>query len=336
MAAAHPPPDIAHLLYEALAQLGWAHDPQLLAKQLAQLNRGLPQEDEFAVVCTWLGRCKLVHKLDQTQAPTASTETFQVPDLLAVFEYQSQIIPVLVEVKTSTAQTLSFRPDYRDRLLSYAETLRLPMLIAWKHHSLWSLFDIKHMKIAEKNYNITLGKAMSESLLSILAGDFSYTLPRGAGVHLRMKKQELVSTVKNENEIHQEWRMVVDDVYHSDREGHERRDLSTDVQTLFFVNNLVETQEHTPTHVHWHFTVEDDENKFAHMALSGLLNWYIGSGESLNWREVVGRTTPVPGVRDFSETVQRALDDGVVNYIFHFQPQTTPPFLTADYPLEQA
>lgn len=324
-----PPPDIAHLLHEALSRLGWAHDPERLAQQLAQLNRGLPREDEFAVVCTWLGQCKLVHKLDQNQAPASSAEVFQVPDLLAVFQHGDRKIPVLIEVKASQARTLSFRPDYRDRLLAYAETLGLPMLIAWKHHSIWSLFEIGHMTRADKNYNIALGTALSESLLSALAGDFSYTLPRGTGLHLRMRKEELLSTTQSGAEISEEWRMVLDDVYYTDRLLNQRRDLSTDVQALFFVNNLEEAQEHTPDNVHWHFTVEDDENKFAHMALAGLLNWYLGSGESLNWREVVGRGTPVPGVNNFYETVKRALDEGVVKYIFHLQPQTLPPFLSA-------
>lgn len=324
-----PPPDITHLLHEALSQLGWSHDPERLAKQLAQLNRGLPREDEFAVVCTWLDRCKLVHKLDQVQAPATSNDHYQVPDLLVVFQHENREIPVLIEVKASEARTLSFRPDYRDRLLAYAKTLGLPMLIAWKHHSIWSLFDISHMTLAEKNYNVALGTALSESLLSALAGDFSYTLPRGTGLHLRMKKEELLSSTRSGSEIHEEWRMVLDDVYHTDRDGNQRRDLSADVQTLFFVNNLEQFQEHTPTHVLWHFIVEDDENKFAHMALSGLLNWYLGSGESLNWREVVGRGTPIPGLNNFSETVKRALDESVVKYIFYLQPQTTPPFLGA-------
>lgn len=324
-----PPSDIAHLLHEALSQLGWSHDPQSLAQQLVQLNRGLPREDEFAVVCTWLGKCSLVHKLDQIQAPASSSEIFQVPDLLAVFQREERKIPVLIEVKASQARTLSFRPDYRDRLLAYAKTLGLPMLIAWKHHSLWSLFDINHMKMADKNYNIAFGTAMAESLLSTLAGDFSYTLPRGTGLHLRMKKEELLSSVRSGSDIQEEWRMVIDDVHHTDRNGTQRLDLPADVQALFFVNNLEESQEHTPTHVHWHFTVDDDENKFAHMALSGLLNWYLSSGESLNWREVVGRGTPVPGVNNFSETVKRALDEGIVQYIFHLQPQTHPSFLSA-------
>lgn len=313
-----------------MSQLGWPHDdPERLAWKLKQLNRGLPREDEFAVVCTWLGKCKLIHKLDQIQAPASSNTSFQVPDLLAIFEHNGRNVPVLVEVKASEDRTLSFRPDYRNRLLEYAKALGLPMLIAWKHHSIWSLFDINHMKVAEKNYNIPFGTAVSESLLGTLAGDFSYSLPRGTGLHLRMKKGELISSKEDGSEIHEEWSMVIDDVYHTDRDGKQRRDLSADVQTLFFVNNLEEAQEHTPTHVQWHFTVEDDEHKFAHMALSALLHWYLGNGESLNWREVVARDSPVPGVSNFSENVKQALDEGVVRYIFHIEPQTMPPFLGA-------
>jgi Holliday junction resolvase len=324
-----PPADLAHLLHEALTQLGWASDPQRLAQRLALLNTGIPREDEFAVVCTWLGRCRLVHKLDQSQAPQASTEAFQVPDLLAVFEHKGRTIPVLIEVKSSESRTLSFRPDYHAKLRNYATTLGLPMLIAWKHIGLWSLFDINHMVVAQKNHNICLGTALSESLLGVLAGDFSYTLPQGTGLHLRMRKDELISVAHNGPAVHEEWRMVVDDVHHSDCDGRERRDLPPDVQALFFVNSLAERREHTATHIHWHFTVEDDESKFAHMALAGLLNWYLASGESLNWREVIARTIPVPGVNDFAGTVARALQDKVVKYIFNIEPQTTPLFLIA-------
>lgn len=324
-----PPRDLAHLLHEALTQLGWAADPERLAQQLTVLHTGLPCEDEFAVVCTWLGRCTLIHKLDQSQAPPASAERFQVPDLLAVFDRDGKLIPVLIEVKSSTSRTLSFRPDYLQRLKSYGSTLGLPVLIAWKHHGLWALFDVEHMSLAERNFNITFSKAISESLLGVLAGDFSYTLARGTGLHLRMRKDELISTTRDGSELHEEWRMVVDDVYHTDLDGTERRDLESDVQTLFFVNSLEESQEVTPTHVHWHFTVEDDENKFAHMALAGLLDWYFASGDSLNWREVVARNAPVPGVNNFAGTVERAMHQNVVKYIFHVRPQTTPVFLGA-------
>lgn len=322
-----PPPDLPHLLHEALTKVGWSGDAERLAEQLRTLHLGLPREDEFAVVCTWLGRCALIHKLDQVQTPPRSTERFQVPDLLAIFEQGGKTIPVLIEVKSSNKRTLSFRADYFQRLKGYGEALNLPVLIAWKHHGIWALFDIDHMTVAEKNHNITLGKAVSESLLGVLAGDFTYTLPRGTGLHLRFRKDEFISSTQDGSAVHEEWKMTIDDVYYTDREGHERRDLPPEIQALFYVNALEERQEHTPSHIYWHFTVEDDENKFAHMALVALLNWYASSDGSLNWREVIARHAPVPGVGNFAETVERALRSGVVRSIFHVRPQTTPRFM---------
>jgi hypothetical protein len=50
--------------------------------------------DEFGVICPWLGQCRLVHKLDQQQAPASSRDTYQVPDLLAGFNAAG---PFLIE-----------------------------------------------------------------------------------------------------------------------------------------------------------------------------------------------------------------------------------------------
>jgi Holliday junction resolvase len=323
------PPDLPHLLHEALTQLGWSADAARLAEQLKTLHLGLPREDEFAVVCTWLGRCALIHKLDQVQAPAASSGKYQVPDLLAVFEQDGKVIPVLIEVKSSNKQTLSFRTDYFHRLKSYGDVLNLPVLVAWKHNGLWALFEIDQMAIAQKNFNIAFTKAMTENLLGVLAGDFTYTLPRGTGLHLRFRKDEMISRTQDGDEAQEEWKLTIVDVYYTDREGKERRDITPDIQALFYVNSLEERQEHTSTHIYWHFTVEDDENKFAHMALVALLNWYASNADSLNWREVVARQVPIPAVRNFAETVERALREGVVKYIFYVQPNTWPAFLRA-------
>src|SRR5205085_9658489 len=113
-----------------------ARDPDTVAKRLEQLRRGLAPEDEFALLVTWLGRCRLIHKLGQEQLPLSSTDTYRVPDFLAIFEQNDNLIPVLVEVKTTdrmdveglNATTLSLKPHY----LRYAEALGLPMLIAWR------------------------------------------------------------------------------------------------------------------------------------------------------------------------------------------------------------
>ena len=88
------------LLCEACTQMGWSFtDPLKLVQVLQRLNLGLSAEDEFSLLISWMGRCKLVHKLDQDQSPPISREEYQVPDLFAVFQIGHQRIPVLIEVK---------------------------------------------------------------------------------------------------------------------------------------------------------------------------------------------------------------------------------------------
>jgi Holliday junction resolvase len=316
-------------MHEALTQLGWQADPTGLVRRLARLNMGLPSEDEFSVVCTWLGRCKLIHKLDQRQGPVSSRIDYQVPDLLAIFDYKGRSIPVLIEVKSSVSQTLSFQPDYFLRLRSYASAIGLPILIAWKYQNFWMLFEIDHMTKAKKNYNIALGKAATESLLGVLAGDFSYSLAKGSGLHLSMRKDKLVSETGAGSELQQEWSMVIEDVCYTDGQGSKRHYLSPDVQRLFFINSLDETTEHSESHVYGHFVVGQDATKFAHMSLTALIGQGLAPGQTLNWRDVTARSTAVPGFEDFSRTIKRALDEKIVTHIFHIQPQTLPRFLVS-------
>ncbi|AZC00063.1 hypothetical protein DKE52_002750 [Acinetobacter pittii] len=94
------PHDLPRLIQEVLAQLGYDLDSDTVAEQVRRLDIGLPVEDEFSVVCAWLGKCQLLHKLDQQQVPVTSKQRFQVPDLLAKFSTQTNKSPVLIEVKS--------------------------------------------------------------------------------------------------------------------------------------------------------------------------------------------------------------------------------------------
>ena len=82
----------------------------------------------------------------------------------------------MIEVKSKNAQTLSLKPDALDKLKNYAGLLKLPLLIAWKFHSIWTLFEVKHLKKAIKNFNISLELATKENLLGVLAGDVMYKI----------------------------------------------------------------------------------------------------------------------------------------------------------------
>jgi hypothetical protein len=102
--------------------------------------------------------------------------------------------PFLIEIKVSKDRTLSFRPDYLQKLTDYAKLLGHPLLIAWKHYSVWCLFDARHLQLARVNFNITHSEAMRQNLLGVLAGDLGFALGAEAGVHFNCAKEELIST----------------------------------------------------------------------------------------------------------------------------------------------
>lgn len=64
--------DLARLIHEVLEETGWRANPETLISRVRRLQLGLPIEDEFSVLLSWLGKCRLVHKLDQHQSPPES------------------------------------------------------------------------------------------------------------------------------------------------------------------------------------------------------------------------------------------------------------------------
>lgn len=326
---ATPPSDLPRLIQDVLAELGYVLDAAAVAEQVRRLDIGLPVEDEFSVVCAWLGKCQLLHKLEQHQVPVASKQEFQVPDLLAKFSTQTTKSPVLIEVKSKKDKHLSFKPEYMRRLQNYADLVRMPLLVAWKFHSLWMLFEAKHMKKADKNFNISLETAMRESLLGALTGDVGYKIGAGAGVHLRFRKDNLVETRETKDGYTEQWMMTIDDVSFTDREGTRRIDLDSEVQSLFTTWHLQKKEEHTESHIHLRFIAGDEGMQFAHTALVHLLSWESPRDDKPHWRGLLRREQVTANVANFSAALDTAFKQKVVSHIFHVQPHDVPDFLRA-------
>lgn len=321
------PLDGARLIQDVLAELGWDADAATVADGVRRLDIGLPVEDEFSVVCAWLGKCQLLHKLDQQQVPVASKQEFQVPDLLAKFSTQTSKSPVLIEVKSKKDKLLSFKPDYLKRLQNYADLVGMPLLVAWKFHSVWMLFEARHMKKAAKNFNITLETAMRENLLGVLAGDVAYKIGAGAGVHLRFRKDKLVETEKTEDGYTEQWMMTLDDVAFTDREGNRRTDLDGEVQSLFSAWDLEEQEEHNDSHIQLRFVAGDEGMQFSHTALIHLLNWESPHDDRPHWRGLLRKEQVTANVANFSAALEAAFRQKVVSHIFYMQPHAMPAFL---------
>lgn len=264
------PPDIERLIQEVLAEAGYDADAADVARRVRKLNHGLPAEDEFAAICAWLGRTRLLHKLDQHQIPARSRFEFQVPDILAVFEAGG---PFLIEVKRCNDCTLSLKSDYYARLLSYADKMGLPLLIAWKHHSLWTLVDVRHFALAKKNFNLAHGEAMRQNLLGILAGDVAFKLAQGSGLHLDIAKEELIETRPTEDGYEETWQMRVTGVHFTIKDGEFRTDLHPETTQLFATWDLESSETHSPTRIRQRFTVGAEGIEFAHRALVALVAW---------------------------------------------------------------
>ena len=324
------PNGLEQLIHEALTQLGWEADAKRVAERVRRLNQGLPREDEFSVLCGWLGRCELIHKLDQKQTPQTSTQAYQVPDLLAIFRVGDRQIPVLVEVKSKTGNVLSFRPDYFQRLTAYASAVKLPLLVAWKHYDVWTLFDIRHLQKRRTNFNTAFSTAMIENLLGILAGDFSYSLQAGAGVHLRFRKEDLLHTTTTEGQTTQEWSVVCDDVHFTNGRGRRLRSLSPSVQSLFLAWDLEERERHTETHIVRDYLADGDALLFAHMALVRLLDFYTPMGGTINWRLLLSRSRILHGVEEFKSALNEAIKLSIVRLALNQRPRTLPNFLQGD------
>lgn len=322
------PDDMHRLIQDVLSNLGWSADAAVVAEGVHRLNIGLSAEDEFSVVCAWLGKCQLLHKLDQQQVPITSKQHFQVPDLLAKFSTQNTSTPLLIEVKSKKSNTLSFKPDYLQRLKNYAEMLGLPLLIAWKFHSLWMLFEIRHMRKAKNNFNISLDTAMRESLLCTLAGDVAYSIGAGAGLHIRFRKNKLVNEkVIKEYHTEQDWLMTVDDVAFTDYEGNRRIDLDSEVQSLFTAWNLKQQEEHTETHIQLRYLPNEGDIQFAHNSLVHLLSWESPKDPNPHWRSLLRKEQVTANVANFSAALDAAFRQKIVSHIFHMMPHTMPNFL---------
>lgn len=250
-----------------------------------------------------------------------------MPDLFAVFRHKNRNIPVLIEVKSNKDNTLSFRADYLQRLQNYAALLGLPILIAWKHLGIWTLFDASLLCKAQQNFNISFQTAMKENLLGVLAGDFSYSLCVGSGLHLRFKKDELIAETPTDNGVEQRWKMTCDDVFYTDGTGQVRRDFETPIQALFLSWPLELEETHVPTHITMSHVARGNQALFAHMALVRLLDWQLPSGDSINWRGLLSKSPVLKGIDDFTPAINSALEQKVVHHVFHQDPVTVPTFL---------
>ncbi len=310
----------ARLLYEAAERLGWS-DSSEIAEFVHRLERGLPAEDELSVVFHWLGQCRLVHKLDQFPYPPEVWKEYRVPDLLAVFNVDGKHYPVLIEVKTSVSNSISWKQEYLSSLERYADLVRLPLLIGWKHHSFWTLFEAKHLRRATRNLKISFIDAMKENLLGILAGDFSFTFRPGTGMHIRTRK--LKKTTDGFDGI-------IEEAYLSTADGRRHTGTGGILQFFLCIDQEPSAVE-TDTDVLQSFVIStDQQSEFAHRALVTILGAFTETQQPFSWRQVLVQNQLPCLSGGPRQAAKSALDQGFLHIVINQRPRTMPGFLSSE------
>lgn len=320
----------AQLIYDALEAMGWHGDSDDLVQRVERMRLGIPAEDEFAAVITWLGRCRLVHRLDQFQAPPESKSRFQVPDLLAIFDVGGHEVPVLIEVKKTDQSKLAWPSTQWNELYSYGRVLGLPVLVAWKYYDMWMLCELSHFRQCERKHRLSRKKAMEENLLGVLAGDFGYTLQPGVGLTIIASKEELISVEHEPSGARSEqWALMIREAFYSNGKGERTNKLPDGLWPLFLAGELESVEEVTDTEVIQRFVIGENAGaQFASRALGALVSFALPAGEEISWRKLVEaggpRVSPSKILRD---AIQRGIDLGYVRFGLSQVPETLPRFL---------
>jgi Holliday junction resolvase len=144
-------------------------DTESIAKRIQRIRQGWLPESEFFAFASWLGCCAAIHRIDQTPMLVPERdENLRAPDFLIFVRYKGQVIPLLVEVKTSEEPKLEWSEKYLFSLKRFAEILGLPLLLAWKWNNIWILLDHSHFQKKVTAYHLDFETAIQENLLGVL------------------------------------------------------------------------------------------------------------------------------------------------------------------------
>jgi hypothetical protein len=314
-------------LLDALPSLGVTDDPTALLVELSSLHQNLEPEHELALILSWLGNCQLIHKLGQEQLPITSTDEYRVPDLLAIFNYKGTRLPALIEVKTThpppdsleMGRLTTIKPAH----FRYAEDLDLPLLIAWKERTFWTLFDARNANLATTNYHIDFTTALQENLLGILAGDFSYRLAPGTALNMPIRKLTTPDpeTGSFDGEFH--------DIHFTNPAGQRIPEIRHLGSLFMFWENDVE-QIDEGDDITQRFVIPDIErHEFASRTLGSIVHALAALGKrDVNWRTMMHDPQNVAHdhglMRDLAE---QGAAHGVITDIRRIRPHHIPDFL---------
>lgn len=317
----------ARIVYELFRRGHLKQHPSKVVAKLTQLLRGRPSEDEFHALLAWLGTAKLIHVLDQQQLPPSSKEKYQVPDFLAVFDYGGRDTPALIEVKRSRG--LRFSERYYARLSAYAQSVGLPLLVAWKIGTFWTLVPLTAFQRIKTAWRCSLEQAMLHNVMSVLAGDFAVTFVEGASCRMLARREEIISSrAVSKTKRSELWRMRIEEFSVTGRNGEEIRRLPN---LLFWILiTLGEWEEKVKT------TADAQEIVGRYQGGMGFIQQCLPLALDAEnsrlpparlWKARLDAWTPRFTAASAREVLVRGLHLGLVHIVADIQPKELPPYL---------
>ncbi len=322
----------AMMLHKVCSMLGWGENPKEIVDKVNQLRRGLPKEDEFIALSVWMGKCSLIHKLDQEQFPSLSPKSYQVPDLFALYDFNGKNVPVLVEVKTTSDVKLEpFSNAYHHRLVNYANMLGLPLLVAWRIEklNLWCLFDLERMTKKQTAFHIDFQTAMNNSLLGILLDDVIITINKGTQVFIKIKKVPGTELRDKTGKL-RKFEGIGQDIAWLSPEGQRISTHSALAKFLNYAFHLVEndvTDIEDERYVTLTFYTTENENIFAHQLLGPLLLGSRAVNREFSWLDALKQKTFRMDYQHMRNAASKGVKNGVISMIIRQKPAIFPKFL---------
>ena len=324
----------AMLIHQACSMLGWGENSKEIVDKVNQLRRGLPKEDEFIALSVWMGKCTLIHKLDQKQFPSLSREMYQAPDLFALYDFNGKNVPVLVEVKaTSDIKLGPFSSAYYQKLVNYANMLGLPLLVAWriKKLNLWCLFDLERMTRKRTAFHIDFQTAMNNSLLGILLDDVIISISRGTQVFIKIRKVPGTELRDKIDGKLQKFDGIVEDIAWLSPNGQKISMGSTLGKFLDYAFRLVGndvTEIEDEGHVILTFSTTENEDIFAHQLLGPVLAGFGTVPDTeFSWLDAIEGKKFSMDYQHVRSAASEGVENGVVRTLIRQNPVILPKFL---------
>ena len=322
-------------LANVLRELEPGATPEVIIERLEQIDLGLSAEDEFQCILVWLGKCPMCHKTEQVPFVSSDFDPVKIPDIIAAFSIGDRTVTVAIEVKSTSHRKLSWSQGYYEKLSRYGSLTGLPVLVAWKHvpFRIWTLTDINAFRKNKINWVLPMNEAFRQNLLGVLAGELSYQLMDGVGLHLEARKDELVRTESADQS--ETWRLTITKAWFTDGNGKEYRQTPPGIWPLFLGSHLSIHTEVNAATVLESFVIDKTnevvgKTQWLHRVLPLILRFTESDSDPISWRQKLLRNAlPTTGSRlkdVLGETI------GIfTKCVFEHEPVSLPVYLKSVY-----